>query len=377
VFELSAEQEASREEFRKFADEVVAPHAAAHDSEERLRQEVIDALVERGYLASFLPPEQGGAGLDFITYGLLTEELGRACSSTRSLLTVHDMLTLAIRRWGNEEQRSWLPRLARGEVLGAFALSEPEVGSDAKSVSTTAEAADGAFVVHGTKKWITFGQIADLFVVFVRCEEGPTALLVERDTPGLTIEPLGGVLGTRGSMLAQLRFEDCRVPEANLLGRVGFGFTHVASAALDLGRYSVACGSVGIGQACLDASMDYASERVQFGAAIKQHQLVRRMLTDMLTQVRAARLLCLRAGTLKQQEDPRGTLETLIAKYFASTTAVRVASDAVQIHGANGCTADYPVARLLRDAKVMEIIEGSTQIQQVAIARYGELDLRG
>jgi hypothetical protein len=178
-------------------------------------------------------------------------------------------------------------------------------------------------------------------------------------------------------MLAQLRFEDCRVPEANLLGRVGFGFTHVASAALDLGRYSVACGSVGIGQACLDASMDYASERVQFGAAIKQHQLVRRMLTDMLTQVRAARLLCLRAGTLKQQEDPRGTLETLIAKYFASTTAVRVASDAVQIHGANGCTADYPVARLLRDAKVMEIIEGSTQIQQVAIARYGELDLRG
>lgn len=371
---LTEQQQADKAAFRVFVDQEVFPYADEFDRQEMLPREVIQKLAQRKYLGAIIPSEMGGMGVDLITFGVLNEELGRGCSSVRSLLTVHSMISYAILRWGTSAQKeNWLPKLATGETIGAFALSEPNVGSDAKSIETTATPKGEAYLLNGCKKWITFAQIADLFVVFAQCEGKPTAFLVERDTPGLSITPIRGLLGTRASMLAELHFEQCEIPKTNLIGGKGFGFLTVALSALDMGRYSVATGSVGIGQACLEASQAYSQTRQQFGTQLKNHQLIRQMMTNMITHVQAARLLCYQAGYQKEIEDKDATTSILIAKYFASTMAVQAASDAVQIHGANGCSADYPVQRYLRDAKVMEIIEGSTQIQQIMIAKnvYG------
>lgn len=367
--ELTPEQRALRGEVRAFVESEIAPHAGQWDREETTPREIVDKLIERGWLGSIVPAEHGGKGLDMISYGVLNEEIGRGCSSIRSLLTVHDMVCRGILRWGSKAQKeTYLPRLARGEILGAFALSEPNAGSDASGIETKATEVDGGYRLDGAKKWITYGQIADLFLLFAQLDGKATAFLVERNSPGFTALPLRGIQGTRASMLAELRLEGARTAE--IVGRPGFGISHVMGAALDQGRYSVACGSVGIAQACLDASLSYAREREQFGQPLIEHQLVRAMLSDMITNVRAARLLCMRAGYLRDIGDPGAFAETSVAKYFASTIANRAAADAVQIHGANGCHDDFPVSRWFRDAKVMEIIEGSTQIQQNTIARF-------
>jgi alkylation response protein AidB-like acyl-CoA dehydrogenase len=369
--ELSPEQRAARSEFRAFVAAEIVPHADRWEREEAIPMELVGKLRDRGWLGALLPAEVGGPGMDMITYGLLTEEIGKGCSSVRSLLTVHDMISWAMLRWGSRELRERvLPPMARGERLGALALSEPNAGSDAKSVETTAVADGDSFVLEGTKRWTTFGQIADNYLVLAQCEGKPTTFLLERETPGLTVKPIHGMMGTAASMLAQLEIAGCRVPKANLVGRIGFGVSHVLAAGLEQGRYSVAWGSVGLAQACLEASQRYAAERHQGGSLIGEHQLIRAMLSDMITNVRAARLLCLRAGYLRDRNDPGAFMETMVAKYFASTTATRAALDAVQIHGANGLSADYSVGRYLRDSRVMEIIEGSTQIQQITISRF-------
>lgn len=369
--ELSDDQKRDRLSFRRFVGDHVASHAGRWDRQEQFPSELVDELRKRGYLGAPLPEETGGGGMDAIRYGLLTEELARGCSSVRTLLTVHDMATYAAWRWGSPYLRTeWVPRMARGEMLCAFALTEPEVGSDAKSIATEARADGDAYVLDGRKKWISFGLVADLFLVFARCDGQLAAFLVPASARGLSRRPTPGVMGTRATQLAELELAGCRVPERHLVGRLGFGFSHVAATALELGRYSVAWGSVGIAQASLDASLEYTAERRQFGVPLGGHQLVRRMLTEMIVETRAARLLCFRAGTLRELGDPGATMETMIAKYHASRAAVRIASDAVQLHGANGLSDAYPVARYLRDAKVMEVIEGSTQIQQITIAKY-------
>ncbi len=369
--ELTVVQRSARDEFRDFVAAEILPHADRWDREGAISRKVIDALRAKDYLGSNIVGKFGGVGRDMITYGLLTEEIARGCSSVRSLLTVHDMVSHAIQRWGSAEQRQqYLPALARGKLLAALALSEPNAGSDAGSVETTAADSNYGWVLNGHKKWTTFGQIAGLFLVLAQFEKQPTAFLVERETPGLTVKPLSGVWGTRASQLAEITFEDCTIPHGNLVGRIGFGLSHVIAAALEHGRYSVAWGAVGIGQACLDACRAYTAERRQFGVPLSEHQLIRRLLADMIVNVRAARLLCLRAGWLRDQRDPVAFMEIMAAKYFASTMAVRAANDAVQIHGANGMTDDYPVGRYLRDAKVTEIIEGSTQIQQNALPMF-------
>jgi glutaryl-CoA dehydrogenase (non-decarboxylating) len=374
--ELSAAERTARAEFRAFAAERIAPFADRWDREEAISPEIPRELAERGYLGALVPKEHGGRGMEMITYGLLTEEIGRACSSVRSLLTVHDMAAHAILRWGSAEQRErYLPALAKGEILGALALSEENAGSDAKAVETTATEDGDGFVLDGHKKWTTFGQIAGLYLTVAQCGGKPTAFLVERGAPGLSVSPIRGMLGTRASLLARLDFDRCRLPRTALLGRVGFGVSHVAAAALEQGRYSVAWGSVGIAQACLDACLAYAASRRQFGAPLAEHQLIRAMLSDMVTGVRAGRLLCCRAGYLRQMGDPGALPETMVAKYFCGRLAAKAAADAVQIHGANGCSEDYPVARYFRDAKVMEIIEGSNQIQQITISRFAFQEL--
>jgi hypothetical protein len=370
--ELTEQQKEDRAAFRAFADEAIAPYANQWDREERTPPELIKQLAQKGYLGALLPKDSGGSGMDMITYGLLSEEIGRGCSSLRSLLTVHSMVAQALLKWGSQSQKAyWLPKLASGEAIAAFALSEPNVGSDAKSVETTATLSGNSYLLNGQKKWITYGQIADVFLVFAQCDGKPSAFLVEKNSPGLSIEPISGMLGVRASMLAQLHFNDCIIPQENLVCRQGFGFSHVASSALDCGRYSVAWGCVGIAQACLEACIQYTSQRKQFGVYLREHQLIRQLITDAIANIKAARLLCYQAGYLKDIGNPKSMMETSIAKYFASTTATKVASDAVQIHGGNGCSSEYPVQRYFRDAKIMEIIEGSTQIQQLTIAEYG------
>lgn len=374
--ELSGAQKEARLRFRQFVREHITPHAGTWDREERVPMELVDRLRENRYLGSPLPVDAGGGSLDAITYGLLTEELARGCSSVRSLLTVHDMVALAVSRWGSRELKAKVETAtARGELLCALALSEPDAGSDAASVQTEAHPAGDGYVLNGRKKWITFGQIADLFLTLARCEGKLTAFLVPADAQGFTRRPLRGVVGTRASLLAELEFDHCFIPASHRVGGAGFGLSHVVGGALDHGRYSVAWGAVGITQACLDACLEYTSTRKQFGVPISQHQLVQRKLTNMITDTRAARLLCYHAGYMRQIGDPSAPSETLIAKYFASKAAVRAANNAVQLHGANGLTEAYPVARYLRDAQVTEIIEGSTQIQQISIAKNppGEL----
>ena len=365
---LSQRQRSAQAEFRAFAEAEIAPRADEFDRQERISSNMVRKLAAQKYLGAVLPAELGGMGLDMISFGLLNEEVGRACSSVRSLLTVHSMVASAILRWGSDAQKSrWLPALATGECIGAFALTEPNFGSDAKSIETTAERDGDRYVLSGRKMWITYAQIADVFVVLAQLDGRPTAFLVERSQHGLTVEPVTGMIGTRASMLGELHFDRCSLPQASMISGEGFGFTAVAMSALDLGRYTVGWGCVGIGQACLDASLKYAAERTQFGRPLKDHQLVKEMIANMVTDVKAARLLCCQAGRLKDAGASCSTAETLIAKYFSSRMAFRVASDAVQIHGANGCSSRYPVQRYLRDAKVMEIIEGSNQMQQLMI----------
>ena len=368
--ELLAQHEELRLEARAFAEAEIAPHAGDIDREERLPAELVAALGRHGYLGSRLDRTHGGRGLDYVGYGLLHRELGRVCSSTRSLVTVHDMVAGSIARLGNAELRAaWLPLLATGRAIGAFALTEPEAGSDASSVRAAATRDGDEYVLTGCKQWISFAQIADLFLVVARTGESAGGFVIPRETPGLSISPTGGLLGLRGSMTAEVRFEECRIPVANRLGPERMPTGLVTATALQLGRYGVAWGCVGLGDACWEASSAYAVERRQFGVPLVEHQLVLRMLTDMATNLRAAELLCLDAGSALERRDPTATEATLMAKYYASRVATAVASDAVQIHGALGCSGALPIERHFRDARVLEIIEGSTQIQQITIGR--------
>ncbi|ALF53775.1 acyl-CoA dehydrogenase [Nostoc piscinale CENA21] len=373
--ELSAQQKKAQAEFKAFVNQEIFPYAGEWDRQELTPPELIKKIAQRGFLGAILPQEYGGQAMDMITYGILNEEMGRGCSSIRSLLTVHNMVAHALCKWGNKSQKEyWLPKLASGEIIAAFALSEPNVGSDAKSVETTAALVDDAYVLNGQKKWITYGQIADVYLVFAQCEGKPTAFLVEKHSPGFTVKPMSGILGVRASMSAELYFHNCQIPRENLVGRLGFGFAYIAASALDYGRYSVAAGCVGIAQACLEACIKYTNERKQFGVYLKEHQLIRQKITQMIANIKAARLLCYQAGYLKDINDPNSIIETAIAKYFASTVATKIANDAVQLHGGNGCSSEYPVERYLRDSKIMEIIEGSTQIQEITIAESGYQD---
>jgi alkylation response protein AidB-like acyl-CoA dehydrogenase len=330
--------------------------------------ELIRKLAQQGFLGAGLPEENGGSGLDMVTVGMLHEEIGRGCSSVRSLLTVHGMAALAVLKWGTPEQkRSLLPRMSSGDLIAAFALTEPQAGSDIRGIAARADEASDHFVLNGRKSYITFGQIADLFLFFAMAEGKPVCLLVPAGSPGLSITPMNGMLGTKASMLAELHLQNCPVPKENMIGRTGFGLSHVAASCLDFGRYSVACGCVGLAQACLDASTRYARERKQFGAPLNEYQLIRRMMTEMIANVEAARLLCYRAGYSKDRGKLESIAETWVAKYFASTTASKAADNALQIHGAYGFTPQSPVQRYVRDAKVMEIIEGSTQMHEIWI----------
>jgi alkylation response protein AidB-like acyl-CoA dehydrogenase len=354
---------------REFVEEHIAPFAEEFDRAGRVSNDLLARMADAGMWAPFLPAQVGGFGMDMVTLGAVHEEVGRRCSSVRSLLTVHTMVSWAVQRWGSALQRArWLPKLASGAVLGAFCLTEPGAGSDATGITATAERRDGGWVLNGVKKWITGGQRADLYLVFARTERGVGAFLVPRQAPGVTVTAVPEILGTRASMLAEVTMRDAFAGPDALLGPDGFASGMVLTGVLDLGRYSVAAGSVGIVQGCVDACASYAARRSVGAGALRDLQLIRAKISDMVTDAQAGRLLYERAGRLRDAGDEATLMATFVAKYFASRAAARHASEAVQIHGANGCGSEYPVARYYRDAKVMEIIEGSSEIQQITIA---------
>jgi alkylation response protein AidB-like acyl-CoA dehydrogenase len=368
-YALTTEQQDERAAFAAFADARLVPEADRWDREQKLDDGIIGQLAESRLLVPTLPAEAGGSSMDMMTYGLLSEELGRGCGNIRNLVAVQGMAAHAILRWGTKEQADrWVPRIGTGESVGAFALTEPDTGSDARGGTMTAERTGAGFVLNGTKKWISFGQRAGIFLVFARLDGDPGAFVVERGTPGFSTEPISGLLGLRASELAKLTFDGCVVPGENLISSGRLTFDLLATGSLDYGRFSTAYGAVGLAQACLTASLDYARKRRQFGAPLGDHQLVRELLTEMISSVEAARLLCRQAGALRTAGHRDAVRQTLIAKYVASRTGSRVANDAVQLHGANGVGPDYPVQRHLRDAKIQEIIEGTNQIQQLQIA---------
>jgi alkylation response protein AidB-like acyl-CoA dehydrogenase len=366
-------QQAILREARDFVRDVLLPRAGEFDREERLPREVINELARRGYTLASVPEKHGGLGLDPVPYGLLTEEIGKGCCSSRSLMTVQSSLVgETLSRWGTDEQRArWLMPMAREGKLGAFGLTEPEVGSDAKAVRTTYRKSGQGYVINGRKKWTSFGGIADFFVVIAKGDSEITAFIVERDAEGVEVSTQRGLLGNRAVHVAQLSFSNVRVPEDQVIGKPGSGFAFVVNTALDHGRYSIAWGGVAIAQAALESMVDYARTRKQFGRRIAQHQLVQRMLGRAVANTHAARALCLAAGEMRQRGDPDAAAETTVAKYFASKVAVDTTSDAVQVHGGDGCWDRYPAERLYREAKIMEIIEGTSQMQEQIIARHG------
>ncbi len=360
-------------EARSFADEVLRKRASEFDRDERLPRDVIDELAKRRYLLASLPEDCGGLGLNPVYYGFFTEEVGKACCSSRALITVQDSLIgETLLRWGTKEQKNtWLPAIAKAEKIGAFALTEPGVGSDAKRVKTTYKKIGHEYIINGNKKWTSFGAIADFFIVIAAQESEITAFIVESDRPGITISHQRGLLASRAAHVAEIEFQDVTITEDNVIARPGSGFTFIANTALDHGRYSIAWSGLAVAQEALDAMINYAKERTAFGSKIGQFQLIQSMISNAITKIHAARALCIKAGELRASGSREATIETTIAKYFTSKIACDVTTDAVQIHGGNGCSDEYPVERLFREAKVLEIIEGTSQIQQLLIAKYG------
>lgn len=355
--------------FDAFAREQISPYVDEIDRTGVIPKAVLEAIKKSGYLGSMISVAYGGMGLDNVSIGLLNSAVGYICTSTRSLLTVHGMVALAIEKWGtNDQKEKYLPAMACGDVIGAFALSEPQTGSDTQSIECEAIKTENGYLLNGTKKWTTMSQIADIILIIAKWDGRPTAFLVERETPGLTILPLGGLMGARGSMMSEIQLNDCFVSDDRILAAKGYGLSHVAMYSLDYGRYTVAWGCVGMCRACLNRMLEYSKERKQFGMLLRKHELIQKMITETLVHTKAAELLCKNAGELKDQGSPDSIIETWNAKYFASKAANLVAGHAIQVMGANGCIEGSVVERFYRDAKLFEIIEGSSQIHEILIA---------
>ncbi|MER6256406.1 acyl-CoA dehydrogenase family protein [Streptomyces sp. NPDC001584] len=372
--ELSEEQTAVRRLAREFTEREVVPYAAAWDRAESVDRAIVKKLGALGFLGLTVPEEYGGSGGDHLAYVLVTEELGRGDSAVRGIVSVSlGLVAKTIAAWGTEEQkRAWLPRLCSGDSLGCFGLTEPGTGSDAGSLTTRAVRTGDAYVLDGSKMFITNGTWADVVLLFARTGDEPghrgvSAFLVPTDTPGLTRREIHGKLGLRGQATAELVLDGVRVPASAMLGPEGKGFS-VAMSALAKGRMSVAAGCVGIAQAALDAAVSYAAQREQFGRPIAHHQLVQELIADISVDVDAARLLTWRVADLIDRGQPFAT-ESSTAKLFASEAAVRAASNALQVHGGYGYIDEYPAGKLLRDARVMTLYEGTSQIQKLLIGR--------
>jgi butyryl-CoA dehydrogenase len=373
-FELTDEQRLVQETAREFTDSEISPRARENDRNEHFDLDLVAKLGEMGYLGSIVSERYGGRGIDYRTYALIVEQVGRGDSSARTMVSVQTSLVCtSIERWGTEEQKQrWLPRLCSGAALGCFGLTEPGTGSDAANLATRAEHVDGGWRLNGQKQWISMGNYAEVALVFAQTDpelrhRGLAAFLVPTASDGFSSTAVHGKLGLRGSDTAELFLDGVELPEDALLGEVGEGFK-VAMSALDSGRFSVAAGCVGICQGCVDASVAYATERRQFDRPLASFQLVQELIADMVVETEAARSLVWRAAWLKDEGAP-STTETSVAKLYATEASVRAANNAIQVHGGAGYVDEYPVERYLRDARVTTLYEGTSQIQKLIIGR--------
>jgi len=372
---LTPENRLVQEAARTFAEAEILPHIRDWDERHEVPLATFRKMGEMGFLGAPIPEGYGGSGMDYVSLGLLCEELERADTAFRVIMSVHVGLnSLTLLQWGSEDQkqRFLLPQ-ARGDKLATFALTEPGAGTDAANLQTTARREGDDYVLNGAKIWISLGDVADHFLVFAtldraRKHRAITAFIVERGMAGFSTGTLAGKLGIHAGNTGQLFFDDVRVPAANRLGEEGEGFT-IAMSAIDQGRFTVATGSVGLAQACLDASLKYAHERQTFGEEIGRHQLVKQMIARMGQGIEAGRLLCWQAAWLKNR-GRRNTRETSLAKWFCTDHAVQSALDAIQIHGAYGYSNEYPVERYLRNSKAAVIYEGTSQLHTLIQADY-------
>ena len=374
-FSLTDEQRLVRDAVRQFVETEITPFIRDWDANGEVHREIFTKMAELGFLGAPIPEAYGGAGMDYIAFALLCEELERGDTAFRVVQSVHVGLnSLTLLQWGTEEQKQrWLVPQARGEKLATFGLTEPGVGTDAGNLATTARRDGDSYVLNGAKIWISLADIADHFLVFASVDRskkhrGVTAFVLERGMPGFTTGTLHGKLGIRAGNTGLLNFENVRVPVENRIGEDGEGFL-IAMSAIDQGRYTVAAGAVGLAQACLDASVKYSHERQTFGEEIGRHQLVKQMLAKMVVGIEAGRLLVWRAGYLKNH-GARNTRETSLAKWHATDHAVQSALDAIQIHGANGYSNEFPVERYLRNSKAAVIYEGTSQLHTLIQADY-------
>lgn len=373
-FQLTEEQEMLRKMVREFAMNEVEPTAAERDEEERFDREIFDKMAKLGLTGIPWPEKYGGIGADFVSYCIAVEELSRVCASTGVTLSAHlSLASWPIYTYGTEEQKkTFLYLLATGEALGAYALSEPGAGSDVAAMKTIAKKDGDDYILNGNKVWITNGGVADIYIVFAKTDpaanhKGISAFIVEKGTEGFTFGKKEKKLGIRSSPTTELIFENCRIPKENLLGEEGEGFK-IAMTTLDGGRNGIAAQAVGIAQGALDASINYAKEREQFGKPIAHNQGISFKLADMATEVEAARLLTYQAAWLESNGKPYGK-ESAMSKLFAGDAAMRITVEAVQIFGGYGYTKDYPVERYMRDAKITQIYEGTQEVQRLVIGR--------
>lgn len=374
-FNLTEEQLMLRNMVRDFATRELEPQAARYDTTGEFPKETLKKLAELGLLGMTIPEEYGGAGFDFVSLAIAIEELSRGCGSTGVITAVHNTLSAwPIVNWGTEEQKSkYLPRMASGEILGAFALTEANAGSDPASMETKAILKGDRYILNGSKRFITNAGAAQLFLVFAKTApelgaKGITAFIVERNYPGFSIGKHEELLGLRATANAELIFEDCEVPRENILGELNAGFK-IALATLDVSRIDIAAQAVGIAQAAFEKALNYSKERRQFGKPICEFEMIQAKLAEMATKIQASRLLVYYAAAQKDMGKQRFSQEAAMAKLFAATTAVEVTREAVQILGGYGYTKEYPVERHYRDAKCMEIYEGTSEIQRIVIAR--------
>jgi len=374
IISLSEEQQMVQKTAKEFTNNEIKPVASINDREHRFPEEIINKLGELGFMGMSVPEQYGGSGLDYLSYILALEEICKGCASTGTIMSVNNSLVCApIKTFGTDEQKkSILTELASGKKLGCFMLSEPEAGSDAASMKTTAILNGDYYLLNGTKSWITNGTEADFAVVFASTDtslkhKGVSAFIVNMKTPGLKIGKLEDKLGIRATSTAQIFFEDCKVPANNLLGKEGEGFK-IALHTLDGGRIGIGAQAVGLAQAALEESVRYAKERKAFGKTISDFQGLQFMIADMATRVEASRLLVWQAAVMKDS-NVKYSKQSAMAKLYAAETAMWVTTKAIQIHGGYGYTTDYPVERFFRDAKITEIYEGTSEIQRIVIAR--------
>jgi len=372
-FKLTGEQLMIQSMVRDLARSEFAPKAMERDKTKEFPVDNLQKLGELGLMGMMVPPEYGGSGADTVSYVLALAEIAYACASTAVVMSVHNSIVCeSIMRNGSEDQKQkFLKRLATGEILGAFALTEPNAGSDPVRQSTKAVFDGDSYILNGTKRFTTTGKNAGLIIVTAKTDEaarhkGISAFLVEQGTPGLTVGPLEDKMGLRASDTADLIFEDCRIPAENRLGNEGDGFL-IAMTGLDGGRIGIAAQSVGVAQAAFDAAVQYARDREQFGRSISKFQGLRWIVADMATEIEAARLMMLSAAEMKDHGE-NFTLQASMAKLFASEMVNRITAKAVQLHGGYGFTKEYPVERFYRDARVFTIYEGTSEIQRVVIS---------